>query len=82
MMVTCLTLAIALGPMGNLLGTYKYFNVLTGKKIKQWKLTAHPMPKSIIKKVVQFSKSNAQLNTLDFSNRNGILFKWNDKVDK
>jgi hypothetical protein len=32
MMVTCLTLAIILGPMGNLQCTYKFFNMITGKK--------------------------------------------------
>jgi hypothetical protein len=51
MVVTCLTLAIVLGPTGNLQGTYKFFIMITGKKIKRWKLTAYPMPESIIKKV-------------------------------
>ncbi len=76
------TLAIVLGPTGNLQGTYKFFNTITGKKIKQWKLTAYLMPESIIKKVEQFSKSNAQPNTLDFADRNGILFEWNNHADK
>jgi hypothetical protein len=40
------------------------------------------MPETIIKKVEQFGKSNARPNTLDFANRNGILFKWKDNVDK
>ncbi len=40
------------------------------------------MPESTIKKVEQFSKSNTQPNTLNFSNRNGILFKLNNKVNK
>ncbi len=30
----------------------------------------------------QFGKSNDQPNTLDFANRNGILFEWNDNIDK
>jgi hypothetical protein len=75
MMVTCLTPAIVLGPTGNLQGTYKIFNVLTGKKIKRWKLTAYPMPESISKKVEQFGKSNVQPNTLVSADRNGILFE-------
>ncbi len=45
-MVTCSTPAIVLGPTGNLQGTYKFFNTITEKKIKQWKLTAYPMPES------------------------------------
>jgi hypothetical protein len=43
---------------------------------------AYPMPESIIKKVEQFGKSNAWPNTLDFADRNGILFKWNNNIDK
>jgi hypothetical protein len=41
-----------------------------------------PQPESIIKKVEQFGKSNARLNTLNLADRNGILVEWNDKVDK
>ncbi len=83
MMVTCSTPAIVLGPTGNLQGTYKFFNTITGKKIKQQKLMAYPMPESIIKKVEQFGKSNAWPNTLlNFANRNGILFKRNDNNDE
>ncbi len=33
-MVTCSAPAIVLGPMGNLQGTYKFFSLETGKKIK------------------------------------------------
>ena len=33
-MVSCSTPAIVLGPMGNIQGTYKVFNLCTGKKIK------------------------------------------------
>jgi hypothetical protein len=32
-------------------------------------------------KVEQFGKANATPNVFDFSNRNGVLFEWNDKVD-
>ncbi len=40
------------------------------------------MPESIIKRVKQFDKSNTRPNTLDFVNRNGILFEWDNKVMK
>jgi hypothetical protein len=40
------------------------------------------MPESIIKKVEQFGKSNAWPITLNFANRNGILFECNDNVNK
>ena len=49
-MVTWLTPLIVLGPTGNLQGTYKFFNLATGKKIKQQKMTAYPMPDLIIKR--------------------------------
>jgi hypothetical protein len=74
MMVTCLTPEIDLGPTGNLQGTYKFFNTITGKKIKQWKLTAYPMPESIIKKVEPFGKSNTWTKTLDCADRNEFYY--------
>jgi hypothetical protein len=40
------------------------------------------MPESIIKKLEQFVKSNTRPNTLNFADRNEILFKWNDNVDE
>jgi hypothetical protein len=81
-MVTCLTLVIIFPPMGNLQGTYKFFNMLAGKKIKQQKLTVYPMPESIIKKVEQFGKSNARPNTLNLNFAVfGILFEWNNNVN-
>jgi hypothetical protein len=40
------------------------------------------MPQSIIKKVEQFGKSNARPNTLDFTDRNRILFEWNNEVNE
>jgi hypothetical protein len=38
------------------------------------------MPDSVIKKVDDFGKSS--LGVFDFSDRNGILFEWNEEVDK
>jgi hypothetical protein len=79
-MVTRSTPAIVLGPTGNLQGTYKFFSLETGKKIKRRKLTAYPMPDSVIKKVEAFGKSS--LGVFNFANRNGILFEWNKVVDE
>ncbi len=79
-MVTRSTPAIVLGPTGNLQGTYKFFRLETGKKIKRHKFTACPMPDLVIKKVEAFGKSS--LGVFDFADRNGILFKWNKEVDK
>jgi hypothetical protein len=80
MMVTRSTPAIVLGPTGNLQGTYKFFSLETGKKIKRRKLTAYPMPDSVIKQVEAFGKSSS--GVFDLANRNGILFEWNKVVDE
>jgi hypothetical protein len=79
-MVTHSTPAIVLGPTGNLQGTYKFFSLETGKKIKRRKLTAYPMPDSLIKQVEAFGKSS--WGVFDFAKRDGILFEWNKVVDE
>jgi hypothetical protein len=79
-MVTRSTPPIVLGPMGNLQGTYKFFSLETGKKIKRRKLTAYPMLDSVIKKVEAFGKSSS--GVFNFADRNGILFEWNEVVDE
>jgi hypothetical protein len=40
------------------------------------------MPDLVIKKVEAFIKSNALPGGFNFVDRNGILFKWNEEVDK
>jgi hypothetical protein len=79
-MVTCSTPAIVLGPTGNLQGTYKFFSLETGKKIKRRKLMAYPMPDLVIKQVEALGKSSS--GVFDFADRNGILFEWNEVVDE
>jgi hypothetical protein len=61
---------------------YKFYILATGKKIKQRKTTAYPMPNLVIKKVELFGKANASSNVFNFLDRNGVLFEWNDEVDK
>ncbi len=80
-MATQGTPAIVLGPTGNQQGTYKFMSLATGKKIKRREFTKYPMPDSVIKRVETLGKK-ANNNAFDFSDRNGILFKWNDEVDK
>jgi hypothetical protein len=82
MMVTWLTPAVIFGPTSNLQGTYKFFSLATGNQIKQRKMMAYPMPDLVIKKVEQFGKANATPNIFNFSDKNGVLFEWNDKVDE
>jgi hypothetical protein len=74
--------AIVLGPMGNLQGTYKFLSLATGKKVKRLAFTPYPMPDSVIKKVKAYGKLTALLGIFYFANRNGILFEWNEEVDK
>jgi len=40
------------------------------------------MPDSVIKKVESYSKLPALPGIFNFANRNGILFEWNEEVDK
>jgi hypothetical protein len=74
--------AIVLGPTGNLQGTYKLFSLNTFKKIKRRKFTVMPMPDSVIKKIERYANNNTARGNLDFADRNGVLFEWNDDVDE
>ena len=75
------TPAIVLGPTGNLQGTYKFFSLTTGAKIKQRQFTRYPMPDSVVARVEQFALASS-IRALDFANRSGILFKWNEEIDE
>ena len=79
-MVFCSTPVIVLGPTGNIRRTYKVFNLHTGKKIKQRKITVMSMPDTVIAQVERLGHTNTAPNMFDFSNRNGVLFEWNKDV--
>jgi hypothetical protein len=81
-MVTHSTPAIVLSPSGILQGTDKFLSLATGKKVKQQAFMPYPMPDLVIKKVEAYGKSTNLPGIFDFADRNGILFKWNEKVDK
>ncbi len=80
-MVTHSNSAIVLNPTGNLQGTYKFLSLATGKKVKRQAFTPYPMPDSVIKKVEAYKKI-ALPGIVDFANRNGIFFEWNEEVDE
>ena len=80
-MTTRSTLAIVLGPTGNLQGTYKFLCLATRKKVKRRAFAPYPMPDSVIKKVEAYGKSTTLPGIFDFADRNGILFEWNEEVD-
>ena len=42
----------------------------------------YPMPDLVIRKVEAYGKSTALPGIFDFADRNGILFEWNEEVDK
>jgi hypothetical protein len=65
--------------MSNLQGTYKFYNLVTGKKIKRHMFTPSPMPNSVIKKVETFGAGKQ--DGFNFADCNGTLFEWNNKAD-
>ncbi len=81
MMVSRTSPAIILGPTGNIQGTYKLLNLAMGNKIKHHQFTACPMPDLVIKKVEAMGKQQLP-GMFDFSDRNGVLFEWNEDVDE
>jgi hypothetical protein len=81
-MVTHSTPTIVLSPTGNLQGTYKFFSLAMGKKVKQCTFTPYPMPDLVIRKVEVYGKSTPLPGSFGFANRNGILFEWNEEVDE
>jgi hypothetical protein len=62
-------MAIVLGPIGNLQGTYKFYNLVTGKKIKRCTFMPYPMPNLVIKKIETFSAGKQ--DGFDFADCNG-----------
>ena len=51
---------IALGPTGNLQGTYKFMDVNMGKKLKKRKWTAMHMPESVIQSMERISEGKKE----------------------
>ncbi len=82
MMATRASPAIVLGPTGNLQGTYKLLNLAaTGKKFKRHSFTVYLMPDSVIKQIEALGQQNLP-GVFNFLDRNGMLFEWNNNVDK
>ncbi len=81
MMVSCTSPAIVLGPTGNIQGLYKLLNLATGKKIKCQQFTKYSMPDSVILKIETMRNQHLP-GVFDFSDRNGVLFEWNDNVNE
>jgi hypothetical protein len=71
---------IALGPMGNLQGSVKFYCLNTGRVLKRCLLTAMLMPQRIIKWVNKIGEHEKQGSNFCFLNRNKEEFDWMDKV--
>jgi len=72
------TPAVCLGPTGNIQGTYKFFNLLTGHVIKRWSFTVLPYPNRMIRLVNDLGVRSKQQNYLILKNRKNEDFCCND----
>jgi hypothetical protein len=72
--------AIAMGPIGNLQGSVKFFCLTTGRILKQQSFTALPMPDAVIKRVNDIGLREKQGRTFRFLNRQQEPYEWTDSV--
>ena len=72
------TPAVCLGPTGNMQGTYKFFNLLTGHVVKRRSFTVLPYPSRMIRLVNEWGKKSNKNNDLIFKNRKNEDFAWDD----
>jgi hypothetical protein len=68
-MTPCTHEAIALGPMGNLQGSVKFYSLYTGRALKRHSFTPIPMPDRIIAKVNNIGAKEKQGRTFRFLNK-------------
>ena len=73
---------LALGPSGNLQGSVKCFDLLTGKVIIRRTIKVLPIPGRIVKLANAWgktSKSKEFRNTLEFRNRKNAKYDWDNE---
>ena len=76
------TPAVCLGPTGNMQGSYKFYNLITGKPIKRRGFTVLPYPNRMVKLLNEWSSKSKQEETdLIFRNRNNEDFSWASEDD-
>jgi hypothetical protein len=61
--------AICLGPASNILGSYKFLNLITSRRITCRRWTALPMPQEVIDRVNQLGKADRQPELLTYRTR-------------
>jgi hypothetical protein len=71
---------IALGPIGNLQGSVKFYCINTGRVHKRRSFTQMPMLEHVIQRVNAIGKREKQGHTFRFLNRDGEPYEWTDKV--
>ena len=71
---------IALGPIGNLQGSVKFYCLNTGRVLKRRASTEIPMLTAVITKVNKIGKKENQGKEFRFLNRNKEPFDWTDEV--
>jgi hypothetical protein len=79
-MTPCTHETIALGPMGNLQGSVKFYCLKTSRVLKRWSFTPIPMPDWIIKRVNMIRAQEKQGWDFRFLNRRLEPYKWTDTV--
>jgi hypothetical protein len=66
--------AKCLGPTANFQGSYNFFCLDTGRRVKRTQFREIPMPASVVKRVAEFAERDQQAGELVFTDRNGIIF--------
>jgi hypothetical protein len=80
MMVPRTHKGIALGPMGNLQGTVKFYCLKTGRVLKRRSFRPLPMPDSVIQQVNTIGLKEKQGRSFRFLNRQKEPYKWTNEV--
>jgi len=70
--------AICMGPTGNLLGSYKFLSLATGKKLMQRKFTEMPVTDMVIKKVEEMAVNDGAVNGINFKDRQGVEYEFDN----
>jgi hypothetical protein len=79
-MTPCTHEAIALGSMGNLQGSMKFYSLDTGHVLKRRSFMPIPMPDQIIAKVNNIGAKEKQGRTFCFLNQQVQPYEWADEV--
>ncbi len=66
--------AICMGPTGNLLGSYKFLSLATGKKVTRRKFTKIPVTEAVVKQVEEMAVKDGAVKGINLKDRNGMAF--------